>query len=226
MSSFLSTDNGTISTKKVMLKFQSLHLYSFLIPNIPFYFIKISLILFKGKIYSLISWSIQFRPNPRKTSLLLLQLLNWTQPPPFSHSKTTHLGASLFKRFYAKSKWEFDLDMRRLNRNSDDQLRDQGNSAVSRAPETKCGLNPMKSMGILVACLMILSVVFSVSVILEDLPSESIWSGAEARVLQVKPQLQGNTSNLIFYLFIAINFRGFRMSLDIYIEKERMSSVI
>ncbi|XP_058228365.1 galactoside 2-alpha-L-fucosyltransferase-like isoform X1 [Rhododendron vialii] len=80
--------------------------------------------------------------------------------------------------------------MRRLNRNSDDQLRDQGNGAVSRAPETKCGLNPMKSMGILVACLMLLSVVFSVSVILEDLPSESIWSGAEARVLQVKPQLQ------------------------------------
>lgn len=74
--------------------------------------------------------------------------------------------------------------MRRLNRNYNDPLR---NHAVSLAPETKYGLNPMKLMGILVACLMLLSVVFSVSVILEDLPSESIWSGAESRVLQEKP---------------------------------------
>ncbi|KAH7852090.1 hypothetical protein Vadar_020495 [Vaccinium darrowii] len=74
--------------------------------------------------------------------------------------------------------------IRRLNRNYNDPLKDQ---VVSLALETKYGLNPMKLMGILVACLMLLSVVFSVSVILEDLPSESIWSGAESRVLQEKP---------------------------------------
>lgn len=79
--------------------------------------------------------------------------------------------------------------MRRLNRNYNDPLKDQ---VVSLAPDTKYWLNMMKLMGILVACLMLLSVVFSVSVILEDRPSESIWSGAESRVLQEKPHQEGS----------------------------------
>lgn len=74
--------------------------------------------------------------------------------------------------------------MRRLNRNYNDPLKDK---VVSLAPDTKYWWNMMKLMGILVACLMLLSVVFSVSVILEDRPSVSIWSGAESRVLQEKP---------------------------------------
>ncbi|XP_052179713.1 galactoside 2-alpha-L-fucosyltransferase-like [Diospyros lotus] len=78
--------------------------------------------------------------------------------------------------------------MKRLNRNSNDPHKSTGNDAVSRAPEPKCGLNPMKLMGIFVACLMILSVLFSVSVIFNDPIYESVWIGAEARVLEVNPQ--------------------------------------
>ncbi|XP_057472933.1 galactoside 2-alpha-L-fucosyltransferase-like isoform X2 [Actinidia eriantha] len=80
--------------------------------------------------------------------------------------------------------------MKRFNRVSTDppKVKDPGDDAVSRAPEIKCGLNTLQLMGGFVACLMGL---FSVSVILRDLPSYGIWVGAEARVLQVKPQKEG-----------------------------------
>uniref|UniRef100_A0A5B7BGW9 Fucosyltransferase n=1 Tax=Davidia involucrata TaxID=16924 RepID=A0A5B7BGW9_DAVIN len=91
--------------------------------------------------------------------------------------------------------------MKRLNRNSNDQPKpsDPGNDDVYRALGMKCGLNPMKLMGIFVACLMGLSVLFSISVILSDPPSDGIWAVAEARMLEVKPQtvkdLEGDDSS-------------------------------
>ncbi|KAI8017534.1 Galactoside 2-alpha-L-fucosyltransferase [Camellia lanceoleosa] len=78
--------------------------------------------------------------------------------------------------------------MKRFNRNFIDPHRDPVNAVVSRVPETKWGLNPLKLMGVFVACLMGLSVLFSVSVILRDPLSDGIWVGAEARILEVKPQ--------------------------------------
>ena len=84
-------------------------------------------------------------------------------------------------------------DMKRFNRISTDppKVKDPGDDAVSRAPEIKCGLNPLKWIGVFVACLMGLSGLFSVSVILRDLPAHGLWVGAEARVLQVKPLKEG-----------------------------------
>ena len=81
-------------------------------------------------------------------------------------------------------------DMKRFNRISTDppKVKDPGDDAVSRAPEIKCELNTLQLMVAFVACLMGL---FFVSVILRDLPSYGIWVGAEARVLQVKPQKEG-----------------------------------
>ncbi|CAI9767292.1 unnamed protein product [Fraxinus pennsylvanica] len=61
-------------------------------------------------------------------------------------------------------------------------------TTVSRGLEWECGLNPMKFMGIFVVCLMGLSVLFSLSVILKNPPSDSFWTVAEARPLDVLPQ--------------------------------------
>ncbi|KAA8540984.1 hypothetical protein F0562_024878 [Nyssa sinensis] len=80
--------------------------------------------------------------------------------------------------------------MKRLSKNSNDPAKpsDPGNNDDYRAPKVKCGLNPMKMMGIFVACLMGLSVLFSISVILRDPLSDGIWAVAEARVFDVKPE--------------------------------------
>ncbi|GMP33429.1 hypothetical protein CsSME_00006749 [Camellia sinensis var. sinensis] len=87
--------------------------------------------------------------------------------------------------------------MKRFNRNFVDPPRDPVNAVVSRVPETKWGLNPLKLMGVFVACLMGLSVLFSVSVILRDPLSDGIWVGAEARVLEVKPQQEEDIMFLV-----------------------------
>lgn len=71
--------------------------------------------------------------------------------------------------------------MRRLNKSSTESANAAGNGAVLRATEAKWG--PMKLMGMFVSCLMILSVLFSITVVISDLPSEGIWGGAHARVL-------------------------------------------
>ncbi|XP_059644853.1 galactoside 2-alpha-L-fucosyltransferase-like [Cornus florida] len=78
--------------------------------------------------------------------------------------------------------------MKRFNRNSNDHqmLSIPGKDDFPRPSETKCGSNLMKMMGIFVACLMALSVLFSVSVILRDPPSDGIWAVSEHRVLEDK----------------------------------------
>lgn len=100
--------------------------------------------------------------------------------------------------------------MKRLNRNSNDPPKhsdsDPCDEMVSRGPDTKCGSNPMKLMGIFVVCLMGLSVLFSISVILRDSSSssDSIWGGAEARVLEMKPPQGTSFSTCSFFQFTDI----------------------
>ncbi|XP_022868798.1 galactoside 2-alpha-L-fucosyltransferase-like [Olea europaea var. sylvestris] len=65
-------------------------------------------------------------------------------------------------------------------------------NTVSNGLEWESGLNPMKFMGIFVVCLMGLSVLFSLSAILQNPPSESLWTVAEARPLDVLPQKATN----------------------------------
>ncbi|PKI33757.1 hypothetical protein CRG98_045855 [Punica granatum] len=64
-----------------------------------------------------------------------------------------------------------------------------GNGLISsRDPERKNGVNTMRVMGAFVACLMVSSVFFSLSVVLRDLPSDGVPS--EERVLEVDVKSQ------------------------------------
>lgn len=74
-------------------------------------------------------------------------------------------------------------------------------NTVSNGLECESGLNPMKFMGIFVVCLMGLSVLFSLSAILQNPPSESLWTVAEARPLDVLPQ-KGTSFSFFFGLII------------------------
>ncbi|KAF5477066.1 hypothetical protein F2P56_003745, partial [Juglans regia] len=82
--------------------------------------------------------------------------------------------------------------MKRFKKNLDD---DNGNHSEKRPdsdihsflvdPDRKSGYNPMRLMGITVVCLMVISVLFSASVILKDPPSDGIREASQTRVLQV-----------------------------------------
>lgn len=87
-----------------------------------------------------------------------------------------------------------------VKRNSDDpskysDLRNNNGLFYSRDVDRKCG--HIRMMGIFVACLMVLSVVFSVSVVLRDPPSDGLWAFAEARVLQINPNTEERSSESI-----------------------------
>lgn len=86
--------------------------------------------------------------------------------------------------------------MKRFKKNQDDE---NGNGVarppnsdshiVVRDPDRKSGSNPMRLVGIVVVCLMIISVLFSVSVVLKDPPSDKVWiAAAEARFVDVGPK--------------------------------------
>lgn len=74
-------------------------------------------------------------------------------------------------------------NMRRLNlsKNSNDPTKRSGseNHSFDKALFGKCGLNWMTLLGISVACLMGLSGLFSVSVVLQDIQSNSLWALSE-----------------------------------------------
>ncbi|KAF9623687.1 hypothetical protein IFM89_003832 [Coptis chinensis] len=74
------------------------------------------------------------------------------------------------------------MDMMRI-RNSSKQQTDPENESVSRLVERKTGLNTMKTMGILVACLMILPVFVTISVIYKG---SSLDQYNDARVIHAK----------------------------------------
>ncbi|XP_057805137.1 galactoside 2-alpha-L-fucosyltransferase-like [Salvia miltiorrhiza] len=65
---------------------------------------------------------------------------------------------------------------------------DHGADAVSWGPERKCGLNLMKLMGVFLVLVMGFSVLFSVSVVLRDPPSDAFWTVVEARNLDFNLQ--------------------------------------
>lgn len=81
--------------------------------------------------------------------------------------------------------------MKRLKKNQDDDndiARPQNSEThiFLRDPDRKSGPNPMKLMGILVVCLMVISVLFSVSVVLKDPPSDNVWkASSETRFVHV-----------------------------------------
>lgn len=83
--------------------------------------------------------------------------------------------------------------MKRFRRNPDDdhdlgRHPDSDGLSVLVDPDRKLASNPLRLMGIIVVCLMVVSVLFSVSVVLSDPPSDSIWGPSEQRVLQVEPR--------------------------------------
>ncbi|KAM6569602.1 hypothetical protein CsatB_017587 [Cannabis sativa] len=79
--------------------------------------------------------------------------------------------------------------MKRFNKNSEDNhasISDfDTHSTVSRDPDRKFGFSSMRAMGIFVVFLMIFSVLFSVSVILKDPPSDAVLETSGARVLRI-----------------------------------------
>ncbi|POO01963.1 Xyloglucan fucosyltransferase [Trema orientale] len=79
--------------------------------------------------------------------------------------------------------------MKRFKKNLEDnhaKLPDSDtHNTVSRDSDRKLGLNWMKIMGVFVVCLMVFSVLFSVSVVLKDPPSDSVLEASGARVLQL-----------------------------------------
>lgn len=81
------------------------------------------------------------------------------------------------------------LDMRRFRKNSSDppKILDLENDGVSRDQHTKFGMNPLRLIGGFVICLMGLSALFTISVNFKDFAVNSIWTDADARVLDVVP---------------------------------------
>ncbi|GFP87464.1 galactoside 2-alpha-l-fucosyltransferase [Phtheirospermum japonicum] len=71
---------------------------------------------------------------------------------------------------------------------------DHGGDAFSRGLECKCGFNPMKLMGLFLSLVMGFSVLFSVSVVLRDPPSDVLWTVVEARNLDFKVQKETGKS--------------------------------
>ncbi|GAV71529.1 XG_FTase domain-containing protein [Cephalotus follicularis] len=83
--------------------------------------------------------------------------------------------------------------MKRLKKNPDSGRRTQSNPDgdsynVLRDPDWTCGFNSMRLMGTLVVFLMVVSVLFSVSAVLKDPPSDSILDSKEATDFQVKAE--------------------------------------
>ncbi|KAL1566335.1 Galactoside 2-alpha-L-fucosyltransferase [Salvia divinorum] len=63
-----------------------------------------------------------------------------------------------------------------------------GDHGATSGPERKCGFNPMKLMGAFLVSVMGFSVLFSVSVVLRDPPSDGLWPVVEARNLDFAHQ--------------------------------------
>ncbi|KAL3637994.1 Galactoside 2-alpha-L-fucosyltransferase [Castilleja foliolosa] len=65
---------------------------------------------------------------------------------------------------------------------------DHGGSTFFRGLECKCGFNLIKLMGLFLGLVMGLSVLFSVTVVLRDPPSDALWTAVDARDLDFKVQ--------------------------------------
>ena len=107
-----------------------------------------------------------------------------TDPDP-----NTHLAQSGPERVLGYYSDEDLVTMKRFKKNLEDnhsKLSDfDTHNSVLRDPDKKLGLNLMRVMGIFVVCLMVFSVLFSVSLVLKDPPSDSVLEASGAKVLQV-----------------------------------------
>lgn len=80
--------------------------------------------------------------------------------------------------------------MKRFNKNPDDdaeRLSDlDTHRDVLKDANKKCGLNLMQLMGLFVLCLMLFSVLFSVSVVLRDPPSDGVVEASGTTFFEAK----------------------------------------
>lgn len=81
--------------------------------------------------------------------------------------------------------------MKRVNRNPNDDAEklsdlDTHNNNLSRDSDKKSSFNLMQSMGLFLLCLMLFSVLFSVSVVLRDPPSDAVVESSTSLVFQDK----------------------------------------
>lgn len=82
---------------------------------------------------------------------------------------------------------------------------DHGSDAFSRTSDCKCGFSLMKLTGIVLVFVMGFSVLFSVSVVLRDPPSDGLWTVVEARNLDLK--IQRGTDFLVFLCSVLLIIR-------------------
>ena len=79
--------------------------------------------------------------------------------------------------------------MRRFIKNPDnnaEKFPDLNMRCVLNNRDVKCGLNMMRLMGIFVVSLMLFSVLFSVSMVLRDPPSDGVGEASSVTVFQVR----------------------------------------
>ncbi|WMV21782.1 hypothetical protein MTR67_015167 [Solanum verrucosum] len=78
--------------------------------------------------------------------------------------------------------------MKRSKKTFNDQQvsTDRESGTVLKNSELKWGPNPMTLVGFIVVLLMVLTIVFSVAFFFGDLPSDCLWTLAEARIFHVK----------------------------------------
>ena len=78
--------------------------------------------------------------------------------------------------------------MRRFNKNPDnnaEKFSDLNIHYILKDRNVKCGPNMMRLMGIFVVCLVLFSVLFSVSMVLRDPPSDGVGDASSTTVFQV-----------------------------------------
>ena len=95
--------------------------------------------------------------------------------------------------------------MRRVKRNTDgdpgNRSNSDGQSFLPTETESKCGFNnPMRVMGIVVVVLMVVSVVFSVSVVLKDPPSDAALETLQQTNAIFEVKQEENGSYLLIYV--------------------------
>lgn len=103
--------------------------------------------------------------------------------------------------------------MKRSKKTFNDQQvsTDRESGAVLKNSELKWGPNPMTLVGFIVVLLMVLTIVFSVAFFFGDLPSDCLWTLAEARIFHVKHS-KGAAFSLYFptFPFTCIVFLQFK----------------
>ncbi|KAE8124007.1 hypothetical protein FH972_018919 [Carpinus fangiana] len=153
------------------------------------------ILLFVMKV--ILSEEIEVRSSQSNTATRLIKLL-FCRNTPAIDPNGRRSGYPFGPNGTSAGSWQYPderfANMKRVKKTPDDDdddlasLPDSDTHTVLVDPDRKLGSNPMRLMGIIVVCLMVVSVLFSVSVVLSDLPSDSIWELSEKRVLEVEPR--------------------------------------